>query len=275
MLESLEQQRTAHWIGALALALLPQVALAAPVWQINTEGTGLSGASTVSSVDVTGVGFVQILPSTTVPYVFDFVEHGAYRAVKPDGLAALGTHDLTLTYSVFGTGSFLDPAALRFTSGTIDIYADAALDFGTATANYGADNGTLIARLGISEGGVDAAGLVTVKASAIQGTLRPGYFFTADGSDLSTRNDVTMTLGVYNQTVTPDAMMISEVICSLAAYAGPGCNGEPYANTPLSFAVQDGGYAFMSTVAEPGSLSMLLAGLGLVATVRRRRRAAH
>lgn len=264
-----------NWVGALALVTFPHLALATPAWQLNTGGTGVDGASARSRIDVAGVGFVQVLPSPVTPFAFSFVEYGAYQGVTPDGLAALGTHDLTITYSAFGTGSFLDSAALRFTSGTINIYADAMFDFGTAAASYGADNGTLIASLGIFDGRVDASGLVTVKASAIPGTLRPGYFFTADGSDFSTRNDVTMTLGVYNQTVIPDAMMISEVICGLAAFAGPGCNGDSYANSPLIYAVQDGGYAVMSTVPEPGSLSMLLAGLGLIASMRKRRRTPH
>lgn len=275
MLDRTRKCGSGNWIGALALATFPHLALATQGWQLNTEGTGVNGASAVSSIDVSGVGFVRILPSPSSPFAFDFVEYGAYRAVQPDGFGALGVHDLTVTYSAFGFGSFVDPAALRFTAGTIDIYADAAFDFGTATANYGADNGTLVARLGIFDGGIDATGLVTVKAGAIQGSLRPGYFFSADGRDFSTRDDVTMTLGIHNQTVVPDAMLISEVICGLAAYTGPGCNGEPYVNTPLGYAVQDGGYALMLTVAEPASLSMLLAGLGLIAAMPRRRRAAH
>lgn len=266
---------TGNWIGALALAAFPHFAMAAPVWQLNTGGTGVNGAIAMSTIDVAGVGFVQILPSATVPSAFDFFEYGAYRAVRPGSTTALGKHDITIRYSAFGSSSFLDPNALNFTAGSIDIYSDSNFDFATAAPNYGTDNGTLIAGFSIYAGGADGSGLVTLSAEAISGSLLPGYFFSADGKDLSTRNNVTMTLGVYNQTVIADSLMVSGVICGLAGYTGPGCDGEPFVNTPLAFAVQDGGYAIISSVPEPETLSLLLAGLGLLSLVHGRRRSGH
>jgi opacity protein-like surface antigen len=150
------------WLCALALALSSQAAQAAPEWKINPDGTGAGSATTVSTLDVGGAGFVQILPDIDGP-TFQFVEHGAYQVLK-----AFGTRDLTVTYSVSGTGDFWNPAALRFTSGAIDLYADPISDFASAASNYGADNGTHVARFSVFDGGVTPFGMVGVQASIVR-----------------------------------------------------------------------------------------------------------
>ncbi|MBR0567908.1 flocculation-associated PEP-CTERM protein PepA [Azoarcus sp. L1K30] len=257
---------------ALALGMLAQAALAAPVFQINTDGSGLAGATSIASLNVTGVGFVQTSPDANAPYLFRFSESGAYRALNEAGTGAFGSRDLTITYTTSGTGSFLDPGALTFDAGIINVYSDAAFDFGTATANYGANNGTLIATFDIFGGGPGAGGLVKVIARARAGSMLDGYFFDADGRDMSTAANTEMTLSVFNQMVNPDQMMISEVICGLADYKGPGCDGTPFFNSQLAFAVQDGGSASLSTVPEPPPLTLLGLSLATLALMRPRRR---
>lgn len=270
MFRNIKNHLVGRWASALALLILPQLALAAPAWQLNPAGTGLADAIAVSSLGVAGAGFVQIAPDPATPAAFGFVEHGAYRAVTAAGSTPFGSHELTVTYMTSGVGSFLDPGALRFGAGTIELFLDGALDFATATGHYGADNGTALARFSIFDGGMDATGLVTVQARLVSGSLSAGYLFDADGGDLATRNDVVMTLAVYNQTVTPDPLMIDEIVCGLAGHAGAGCDGTPYFNSPLAFTVQDGGFVTVGTVPEPGALALVLAGLGLLAPLRRR-----
>jgi hypothetical protein len=259
------------WLCALALALSSQAAQAAPEWKINPDGTGAGSATTVSTIDVGGAGFVQILPDIGGP-TFQFVEHGAYQVLKADGSAPFGTRDLTVTYSVSGTGNFLNPAELRFTSGAIDLYADPISDFASATSNYGADNGTHVARFSVFDGGVTPLGMVGVQASIVPGSLLAGYLFAADGSDLAARDNAMMELVIFNETVVPDALLVSEVVCGMAGYGGPGCDGTPFANSDFAYAVRDGGYVTVSSVPEPETIGMMLVGLGLISVVTRRRR---
>lgn len=106
-------KRTMHWLSTLSFALLAQTALASPTWQLNPEGSGASGAVPITALNVGGVGFVQIIPDSSNPTQFTFLEHGAYQAVQSDGTTPFGTRDLTITYSVSGSGSFLNPGALQ------------------------------------------------------------------------------------------------------------------------------------------------------------------
>lgn len=261
-----------NWACALALTACSHLAQAAPNWLINTAGSGADSATPLSLLDLAGVGFVQTLPDATDPSAFSFIEHGAYRAVQADGITPLGPYDLTIRYTVQGGGSLLDPGAIHFTAGSIELYSDANFDFGTAAANYGADNGTLIARLSVIGGGTGAGGLVSMNAALVPGSLLAGYLFDATGADLNSQAGVTFSLGIYNQQTEPDALLVSEIVCGMAAYGGPGCDGSPFANTPFAFTVRDGGYASVSVVPEPPDFAMMIAGLGLLGVITRRRR---
>lgn len=256
----------------LALALSVQTAQAASQWQLNPEGTGAGGATNLSLLNVGGVGFVQVVPDANDWSAFTFVEHGAYRALQSDMRTPFGAQDLTVAYSVSGRGSFATPLALHFTSGTIDLYTDPVFDFASATPHYGADNGTHLAGFNVFDGGMAATGLVTVQARIAANSLLPGYLFAADSSDLAQRSKVLITLNVFNQPVAPDNLLVSQVVCGLAAYAGPGCNGTPFQNSPLAYTVRDGGYVTITAVPEPEMAGMLLAGLGLIAWAAKRRR---
>lgn len=264
-------KRLTQLLCVLALGLSSQFVQAAAEWQLNPAGTGLAGATRLSELDVGGVGYVQILPSSTDPTGFTFIEHGAYQALQSDKSTPFGTQDLTVTYTVMGSGNSL---GLSFTSGSINLYADRNFDFASATGSYGADNGSRIASFSVFGGGLNANGMVSVQANAVAGSMLAGYLFAADGSDLANRNNVQMNLAVFNQQTTPDSLLVAEVVCGMAGSTGAGCNGTPFVNTPFAYTVKDGGYATISAVPEPETVSMLLAGLGLISVVARRRRAA-
>lgn len=250
----------------LALAHFAHTAQAAPEWQINTSGLGLTGATAVSEVQVGGVGFIQLQPLSETK--FSFIEHGAYRLAMP------GTQEITVTYSVGGSGLFANPFALHFNSGSINLFADPNFDFATDASTYGADNGTFLGSFSIFDGGVTQTGMVKLSARLDMGSLLSGYFFDADGKDLANAGNVLMQLGVFNETTTPDALLVSEIVCGLSGYAGPGCDGTPYANSPMAFTVRDGGMVSLAAVPEPGTSALLVAGLGLIPFAMRRRRPA-
>ena len=100
-----------------------------------------------------------------------------------------------------------------------------------------------------------------------------GYLFDANGQDLASADNVLMQLAIYNQPTLPDALLVSEIVCGMAGSTGPGCDGSAFANTPFAFVVSDGGSLALSSVPEPGSLGLLLAGLGMIPVVAKRRRA--
>jgi len=263
-------------LAASTTLFAAQGASAAPTWQVNPLGTGPTGAINTSVLDVGGVGFVQIIPSADASGSFQFVEHGAYQLLQPGTGTAFPGADLTVSYSVSGVGSFLDPLALKFTAGSINMFSDINHDFGSDAAHYGADNGTLIARFNVFGGGIDATGLVSVKALIDAGSMLPGYLFSGSGVDLAGSAETSIELGVFNQTTAPDPLLVSEIVCGLAGHTGAGCNDSPaeFVNSPLAFTVRDGGFAaVIAAVPEPETLVLLLSGLiGLRLTVPRPRR---
>lgn len=247
---------------------------------LNPVGDGWVGASPVSSaVDVQGSGFVLAQPNPTDPASFVFSEFGAYRLTKADQVSQFGSRDLTLTYSVSG---LLDPATggLLFTAGAFNLYADSNANFGATSNNpfvvFGANDGELIASFSIGSGGGTAYGQVQMIGQAIAGSVRPGYFFSAAGEDLSVSGNLEFVVDIGNVIdLAPSVTVVSEIVCKASGFPGPGCNGSEYANTPYYFVVKDGGLATLSTssaVPEPGSLALTLFGLTGVGAFSRRSR---
>lgn len=268
--------QVARLLCVLATTLCAQIAQATPNWQINPGGTGAGDAQTLSTLDVGGSGFVQVTPITNTPF-FQFVEHGAYQALKSGSNSPFGTTDLTITYAVTGNGSFWNPAALRFTSGIINVYADSDFDFATTEATYGTDNGKHVASFNVYDGSVTGNGQVAISANLVANSLLRGYLFSADGIDLADLFDVQMQFSVFNQMINPDATLVSEIVCQMAEYKGPGCvPGTTFVNSQLAYTVQDGGKVTITAVPEPGSIGMMLLGLGLLSlSTRRRQRSTH
>lgn len=261
--------RIKHGLSILALAFSAQSALAADGWQINPLGSGASGASAVSTLNVGGVGFVQMLPDAINPGIFTFIEHGAYQAFSPGSSSPFAGNEITVSYSVSGSGSFLDPSALRLTAGKIELFSDSNRDFGSMATNYGADNGIHIASFDVTYGyPANSQGLVVVNAVGVAGSFAAGYLFNSAGTDLATLSNIQLQLTLFNQQIDADGPMIAGVACGLAK----ACPEGKFAPSPLAFTVQDSGSVSISAVPEPESAAMLLTGLGLLAGVARRRR---
>ena len=254
-------------LGALALVLGTQVAQASPAWQINPSGLGPVGATLVASqLPAGGVGFVQATP--TSPTTFDFFEYGAYRAV----LAGPQAKEITVTYSVTGSGDFLNPFALHFNTGQIKLFADVNFDFGSSTGVYRADNVISLGSFSVVDGGRMDNGLVRLNAQLDSGTLHSGYLLDGAGRDLSFARAALIELAIFNQVSVPDALVVDEIVCQLSGFAGPGCDGTPFSNSPFAFTVSDECMIALFSVPEPGSSALMMAGLGLIPLVRRRRR---
>lgn len=250
--------------------LAAQNTSAAPTWQINPSGTGVGGAFPVSTAETSGVGFVQITPSAAAFGSFHFVEFGAYQVLQPGTSLPFSGTDMTVAYEVHGSGNLLDPTALRFSSGIITLYADAIHDFGTDGGHYGADNGTLVARFNVFGGGVYPSGLVGMNAMMEASSLLAGYLFAADGRDLANSHGTRIELSISNQTIVPDALLVSEVVCEMAGYLGPCCDGTgaEFVNSPFAFTVHDGGFATVIAAELPEPETAVLLLTGLVALVR-------
>ncbi|ANQ86608.1 hypothetical protein dqs_3591 [Azoarcus olearius] len=265
-------RQTLFGLAALALTAIAPVAQAAPVWMVNPEGTGAAGASALQTLGVAGVGFVQLTPDAANPANFTFVEYGAYRAVKGDGTTPYGSNDLTIRYTVSGSGSFLNPASIGFSSGSVEIYSDAAFDYGTSNGTYGADNGTLIAKLSVVGGNTDTTtGAVTISAGVIPGSMLAGYFFDAAGNDLAGFARVLFSMNLRNQFAAPEPLLVSEIVCEMAGHTGAGCDGTPFLPTQFAFLVRDSGFATVQVVPEPPAGGLALAAVGLLGFTLRRR----
>ncbi|MCB1937917.1 MAG: VPLPA-CTERM sorting domain-containing protein [Rhodocyclaceae bacterium] len=257
---------------AVFMAAAP-AAQASSGWYLNPEGSGIDGASFVSSLNVGGYGFIEQSVSRTHWFALDFEEHGAYQVLDATGTAPFGSHDITVSYAVSG---YVGLFGSDFTAGTIDIYSDAVFDFGSTNAQFGANNGTLIASFSVDSGQIDPLnGQAALQASVVGGSVASGYFFDINGVDLAGRDDFSFSLGVQNSVIDPSGTnVVGEIACEQAGFTGRGCNGRPYRASFLnlgystvqdvgvvSFNIPDSNLANVAVVPEPTSALMMLSGL--------------
>lgn len=240
-------------------------------WYFNPTGSGADGAIQMTQLNTSGYGFIENTVRwnpfvSFLPYL-SFEEHGAYQ------VSGLGDQfELTMTYEINGRLGF-DGSAVD--SGLISLYIDDTPDFGSTTGMFGANDGIQLAQFEVVSGSISAfPTAATVSASLVAGSLLPGYFFDAQGTDLSTVNGLMTQVSVLSQVIDPAGTnVVGEIACGYAGYTGNGCNGRAYTPAFLNLAhatVQDVGVVTLSyneglplvtAVPEPASVTMMLAGL--------------
>ena len=240
-------------------------------WYFNPLGTGFDSAVPVSVLPVGGFGFItsSLVPFSFQPFAFE--EHGAYRVMNAAGGETPTAPDITISYALAGTFGLAGP---QFSSSLISVHADSNFDFGSTNGIFGADNGALIAQFEITAGSISLfPRAASLQASLVAGSMAGGYFFDALGHDLSTRDDVGLTIDVHSEVIDPSGThIVAELACEAAGFTGPGCDGDPYVPSffDLPWAtVQDVGLARLTynegvpvvTVPEPASALMMLTGL--------------
>ena len=271
---------------AAALALSFNAAQANVVlndWVFNPNGGGFTNGQAINEyLDVIGNAFIQLTPTGTNS--FSFVEHAVFNITQADGNGALfplnyAGGNISAVFEAYGTGKF--NGAFKFTGGTIKMYQNPTNgQYGSTQGVYGANLGNLIAEFNVLVGGggiVDASGSpinngqVSVIAQADKGSLKEGYFFRENGSDLSKESILSFAFTNANTVGSPTSRLVNEVACEFAGFKGPGCAGGTYANTPGYFFVSNNGQFKLAEVPEPGSLALFgiaMLGAGVIARKR-------
>ncbi|MFC5459143.1 flocculation-associated PEP-CTERM protein PepA [Massilia niabensis] len=254
-------------------------------WVFNPSGSGFAKGQTVNEyLDVNGNAFIQITP--TGGSSFSFTEHAVFNIVQADSNGQLfpvnfAGGNITATFQASGTGNF--GGDFTFTGGTIRMFHNPTNgQYGGTDGTYGADLGNEIATFNVLAGGggkVDASGSPVnngqVSVVAKSTGMDAGYFFRADGSDLSLEDIMAFAFTNANTVGSPTSNLVNEVACQYAGFTGNGCNGNGYSNTPGSFFVSNNGQIKLGEVPEPGSLALFgiaMLGAGVVSRKRAQRR---
>ncbi len=283
-------------ICASAVALsMAGAANAGPVlnnWVFNPTGGGFSGGQVINEyLDVNGNAFIQL--TNTGNGSFSFRETAVFNITQADSNGKLfpvtyAGGNITATFTAEGTGTF--GGAFSFTGGTIRMYQNQTNgQYGSTAGHYGADLGNVIAEFNVLAGGggfVNANGSpvnngqVSVFASAAPGMLDSGYFFRANGADLSEESILSFAFTNANTVGRPGNRQVSEIVCEFAGFTGNGCNGNAYRNRSGEYFFIGGNGQFKlaeedAQVPEPGSLALFaVAMLGAGVAVRRRNKKA-
>jgi hypothetical protein len=261
-------------------------------WVFNPTGGGFSGGQVINEyLDVNGNAFIQL--TNTGNGSFSFRETAVFNITQADSNGQLfpmtyAGGNITATFTAEGTGTF--GGAFSFTGGTIRMYQNQTNgQYGSTAGHYGADLGNVIAEFNVLAGGggfVNANGSpvnngqVSVFASASPGMLDSGYFFRANGADLSEESILSFAFTNANTVGRPNTTQVSEIVCEYAGFTAAGCTRAAYRNRAGEYFFISGNGQFKlaevdAQVPEPGSLALFaVAMLGAGVAVRRRNRKA-
>ncbi len=267
---------TAAVTGALALPAAASAQVFLNDWFFDADGAGANAAVQINEYfDIVGNSYIQLTP--TGGSNFDFVDDGVFLVQGHDGGIPISfSNQITATFTAAqGTGSFGGPINFTPGFGTLNVYSDTNLNYGTTDGIYGANDGTLIGTfvLSFGVGTVDPSGIPNGQLSlALQATsLTPGYFIGPDGTtDLSTL----VADGLIFGFVTTNASFVDNPSATLVNELGELIGGAVVNDVAAgSFIVSNNGQFRLSTVPEPGVAALLGLGmLGFWAAGRRNRR---
>lgn len=256
-------------------------------WQFNPDGTGLAGTfQPIDEITLIGTSLIEndAYPATNV----GFSEKGAFSATSfvnggspiPVATTGLGlNYELTSLFTADGvnTNADLTNQTFDFNTGTLDIYIDTNLNFGSTDSFYGTDDGIHIAsfNLDYGDGNLDFTtpagpdGRIDIQFSANTSQLTngfaPGYWFDVDGNDFSDFTFPTIALGLVdgnNNILEEGDLEGTNTISEFGVLPNP----------PNAFYTRTDGSFQPAVVPEPSTFLLLGGGLiGLGFYARRRK----
>ena len=268
---------SAALVGALALPSVASSSTFLNNWYLDLDADG-NKVQVNEYLDFIGNSYIQLSP--TGGGNFTFADNGFFQVTNRDGSGSLNDNpafnerEFTALFSG-GTGTGAFGGGINFTGGTLDLFSDSNLDYGSTNGLYGANNGTKIGSFTLIEGSgiVDPTGvpngLLTLVFQATE--LAAGHWFMPDGAtDMSTLIDEGLLFGF----VTTNASFVANPLANLVAELSQMV-GSPVVNNINfgSFIVSNNGQYRLQTVPEPGVLALLGLGmLGACAGMRARRK---
>ena len=246
-------------------------------WGFDVNGTGTGGfISPVDEMTLLGITLNNSTPDSTYPNNGTFIALSTLQVenFQNDNIIIGGTgvnNSYQITLVMNTTGSYVRGISglneLTFLTGTLNMYLDASLNYGSTAGLFGADDGTLIASFDLMNG----SGLMDYRIANPDGRtniefgatyLIPGYWFDPSGSDMSLSGNVPLIVGLTdsnNQVIrnaSPTAKTELTSTGLIWTAQGDLDNYTTFLSTNGSFAPAP------SPVPEPAT--MLLLGLGLI-----------
>lgn len=231
-------------------------------WNLDADGAGVTVGQTLILEYLDTIGNTRVL--------FDglggFTEKAVFKSPGHDGAGGYGAGAPELTAVFTGAGTVVLSGPITFTSGTLTIYSDAALDYATTSANtYGASNGTPVGTFSLLSGSglVDPTGVPNgvLTTLFVSTSLAPGYWFLPDGiTDMSTLPS-SFVLGF----ATTNASKMINVPADLLTALGP------YPPDGSVLYVSNNGQFRLDVVPEPTTMILFTIGAAGMAALRRKR----
>lgn len=234
-------------------------------FHINTAGTGFVGSTLVNDfIDLTGSAFVH--NTFTSASEFDFNEAARFIELTADGETILDPF-LRATFTGTGTGS-TSTQVLSFTpGGTLTLATEDSTPFATFTLSEGSAN--LAANSTLPQGTVS---LIFTSAS-----LQPGYFFLANGTDLSTVANANLLFGfsTTNALAAANGTRVSSSLISLYNSAfSPDVTAPIFTNGTTDVQFSTNGQFRIGAVPVPAAFWLLGSGLAGLMTLAKRKKLA-